>query len=170
MWTDFSKSQSERNALLDHVNQFSTHLFSFPVFDKDPTMSNSSDIQQHHLPSSTSKAAIWTYTTLVILLALLALEQSVYRYKKRHLPGDKWTIPIIGKFADSMKPTLEGYMKQWDSGALSALSVFNMLAFRLGSGVEIHPHHCLLDLLSWHPVRSILERFSILQTMQNPAW
>ncbi|KAI0771005.1 cytochrome P450 sterol C22-desaturase [Trametes elegans] len=50
----------------------------------------------------------------------------IYRYKKRHLPGDKWTIPIIGKFADSMKPTMEGYMKQWNSGALSALSVFNI--------------------------------------------
>ncbi|KAH9176994.1 cytochrome P450 [Lactarius sanguifluus] len=41
-------------------------------------------------------------------------------------PGDRWTIPIIGKFADSMKPTMEGYMKQWNSGALSALSVFNI--------------------------------------------
>jgi C-22 sterol desaturase len=70
-----------------------------------------------------------TYTILVIVFALLALEQSVYRYKKKHLPGDSWTIPIIGKFADSMKPTMEGYMKQWNSGALSALSVFNMSAF-----------------------------------------
>jgi len=68
----------------------------------------------------------WLYTTLAILLALLVLEQSVYRYKKRHLPGDKWTIPIIGKFADSMSPSMEGYKKQWDSGALSAISVFNM--------------------------------------------
>jgi hypothetical protein len=25
-----------------------------------------------------------------------------------------------------MKPTMEGYMKQWNSGALSAISVFNM--------------------------------------------
>jgi sterol 22-desaturase len=79
-----------------------------------------------HLLSCTSNAA--TYTTLAILFALLALEQSVYRYKKRSLPGDSWTIPIIGKFADSMKPTMEGYMKQWNSGALSALSVFNMSA------------------------------------------
>ncbi|EKM60712.1 uncharacterized protein PHACADRAFT_246788 [Phanerochaete carnosa HHB-10118-sp] len=68
----------------------------------------------------------WLYTTATIVLSLLILEQSVYRYKKRHLPGDKWTIPIIGKFADSMKPTMEGYMKQWDSGALSAISVFNI--------------------------------------------
>ena len=68
----------------------------------------------------------WLYTTLAFILALLALEQSVYRYKKGHLPGDKWTIPIIGKFTDSMSPTIEGYKKQWDSGALSAISVFNM--------------------------------------------
>jgi hypothetical protein len=176
MWTDFSKSQSdsEDSTLpLDNVNRVSIRLdsFSFPfpmATTFGPTMSNFSNIQP--LLSSASKAATWTYTTLVILLALLALEQSVYRYKKKHLPGDKWTIPIIGKFADSMKPTLEGYMKQWNSGALSAISVFNMLAFRLGSRIEIHSHHCLLDSLSWHPVRSILARFSTLQTTQNPAW
>nr|BAK09507.1 cytochrome P450 [Postia placenta] len=76
--------------------------------------------------SSSSGPATWLYTVIAIALALLALEQSVYRYKKRHLPGDKWTIPIIGKFADSMKPTMEGYMAQWNSGALSAISVFNI--------------------------------------------
>ncbi|THH12834.1 hypothetical protein EW146_g7325 [Bondarzewia mesenterica] len=81
------------------------------------------------LPSfwiSVSDAATWVWTTTAIVLALLALEQTVYRWKKQHLPGDKWTIPIIGKFADSMKPTMEGYMKQWNSGALSAISVFNI--------------------------------------------
>ncbi|KAF7967298.1 hypothetical protein HWV62_38622 [Athelia sp. TMB] len=76
--------------------------------------------------SATGPAATWLYTTGAILLALLILEQSVYRQKKQHLPGDKWTIPVIGKFADSMKPTMEGYKKQWDSGALSAISVFNI--------------------------------------------
>lgn len=75
------------------------------------------------LPSGSGS---WWYTTLAILFTLLALEQSVYRYKKRHLPGDNWTIPIIGKFADSVKPTMEGYMRQWYSGDLSAVSVFNM--------------------------------------------
>ena len=70
--------------------------------------------------------ATWLYTTGAVVIALLVLEQSVYRQKKQHLPGDKWTIPLIGKFADSMKPTMEGYKKQWDSGALSAISVFNM--------------------------------------------
>ncbi|KAF7367308.1 Cytochrome P450 [Mycena sanguinolenta] len=68
----------------------------------------------------------WLYTTGAILFGLLVLEQTVYRAKKRHLPGDRWTIPIIGKFADSMKPTMEGYKKQWDSGVLSAISVFNI--------------------------------------------
>jgi C-22 sterol desaturase len=87
-----------------------------------------STVQFPAIFSSASNAITWTYTTFAIVLALLVLEQSVYRYKKRHLPGDTWTIPIIGKFADSMKPTMEGYMKQWNSGALSALSVFNMLA------------------------------------------
>ena len=72
------------------------------------------------------ETATWLWTSLAIVAALLVLEQSVWRYKKRHLPGDSWTIPIIGKFADSMKPTMEGYMRQWNSGALSAISVFNM--------------------------------------------
>lgn len=75
----------------------------------------------------------WLYTTLAIILGLLALEQGVYRYKKSHLPGSKWTIPIIGKFADSVHPTMEKYLKQWASGPLSAVSVFNM--YVLSSGV-----------------------------------
>lgn len=75
---------------------------------------------------TSGKSATWLYTTAAVVITLLVLEQSVYRYKKRHLPGDKWTIPLIGKFADSMKPSMEGYKKQWDSGALSAISVFNM--------------------------------------------
>lgn len=65
-------------------------------------------------------------TGLAVIGALLVLEQTVYRLKKQHLPGAAWTIPIIGKFADSLNPTLEGYKRQWNSGALSAVSVFNM--------------------------------------------
>ena len=65
-------------------------------------------------------------TALTIILSLLVLEQSVYRSKKQKLPGSPWTIPLIGKFMDSMNPTLEGYQRQWDSGELSAISVFNM--------------------------------------------
>jgi C-22 sterol desaturase len=87
-----------------------------------------SNVQLLDILSSISKVATWTFTTLAIGFALLALEQSVYRCKKKHLPGDSWTIPIIGQFANSMKPTMEGYMKQWNAGALSALSVFNMSA------------------------------------------
>ncbi|KAJ3502315.1 hypothetical protein NLJ89_g8945 [Agrocybe chaxingu] len=68
----------------------------------------------------------WLCTTAAIIASLLVLEQAVYRYKKRHLPGDNWTIPLIGKFADSVSPSMEGYKKQWDSGALSAISVFNI--------------------------------------------
>lgn len=84
-----------------------------------------------HIPvpsflAPTSNQATWLYTSIAIIAALLVLEQSVYRYKKKHLPGATWTIPLIGKFADSMKPTMEGYMAQWNSGALSVVSVFNM--------------------------------------------
>lgn len=77
-------------------------------------------------PAVQGSTLTWFYTTFGIIGGLLALEQAVYRYKKRHLPGDSWTIPVIGRFADSMSPTMEGYQKQWDSGPLSVVSVFNM--------------------------------------------
>ncbi|KAK7029012.1 RNA polymerase C-22 sterol desaturase [Paramarasmius palmivorus] len=78
------------------------------------------------LPFLSQESATWLYTTGAVLVSLLILEQSVYRYKKGNLPGDKWTIPVIGKFINSLYPSLENYMKQWDMGALSALSVFNI--------------------------------------------
>ncbi|KAF9510802.1 hypothetical protein BS47DRAFT_1331527 [Hydnum rufescens UP504] len=65
-------------------------------------------------------------TALTIIVSILILEQTRYRAKKQNLPGPSWTIPIIGKFKDSLNPTLEGYQKQWDSGELSALSVFHI--------------------------------------------
>lgn len=67
-----------------------------------------------------------TFTVLSVIVALLALEQIVYRRKKGVLPGPKWTIPVIGKFADSLRPSLEKYQEGWNSGALSAASVFNI--------------------------------------------
>jgi len=67
----------------------------------------------------------WVTSLLVVVLSLLVLEQSVYRYKKKHLPGAKWTIPVIGKFADSLKPTMEAYKKTWAT-PLAAVSVFNI--------------------------------------------
>ena len=76
------------------------------------------------LASSTSRTL--AATILTVIITLLALEQAVYRSKKQNLPGDKWTIPVIGKFADSMNPSLKSYKKQWYSGPLSAVSVFNM--------------------------------------------
>ena len=98
---------------------------------RDPSFSPSIPASTSH-PNSIAfspipiKSPSWLATTAVIVVALLILEQSVYRYKKRHLPGAKWTIPVIGKFADSVSPSMEGYKKQWDSGALSAISVFNI--------------------------------------------
>lgn len=65
-------------------------------------------------------------SSVMILVSLLFLEQAVYRSKKAHLPGAQWKIPIIGKFLDSMNPTMENYQKQWDLGPLSVVSVFHM--------------------------------------------
>ncbi|WVF65642.1 hypothetical protein IAT40_000373 [Kwoniella sp. CBS 6097] len=75
-------------------------------------------------------------TILVSVISLLLLEQIVYRTKKAHLPGAKWTIPIIGKFADSLNPTLANYKAQWNSGPLSAVSVFNIFIV-IGSSNEM---------------------------------
>ncbi|VDC01964.1 unnamed protein product [Peniophora sp. CBMAI 1063] len=75
--------------------------------------------------TAASGQASWLYTVGALVITFLAIEQGVYRMRKAHLPGDKWTIPIIGKFADSLKPTMEGYMKQWQF-PLSALSVFHI--------------------------------------------
>jgi C-22 sterol desaturase len=72
------------------------------------------------------KSFAWLFTTVAIVATLLVIEQVVWRYKKGVLPGDAWTIPVIGKFMDSMSPSIEGYKKQWSLGDLSALSVFNM--------------------------------------------
>lgn len=111
-------------------------LVRSPLPTKTTTTHSMDRYASASIPSSTSAPPYsiplpsgsfsWLYTTLAVVFTLLALEQSVYRYKKRHLPGAKWTIPIIGKFADSMKPTMEGYMRQWNAGDLSAVSVFNM--------------------------------------------
>ncbi|KAE8543400.1 hypothetical protein D1P53_000109 [Cryptococcus gattii VGV] len=77
-----------------------------------------------------------TATILTLILSLLVLEQLVYRAKKAHLPGAKWTIPVIGKFADSLNPTLANYKAQWNSGPLSAVSVFNIFIV-IGSSNEM---------------------------------
>ncbi|KAJ7102386.1 cytochrome P450 [Mycena belliarum] len=96
---------------------------SGPASTASPLYSFPSAFSPFNVPSS---SFTWLYTTLTVLFALLALEQGIYRSKKGPLPGAKWTIPVIGKFADSMKPSFENYKAQWDSGVLSAVSVFNI--------------------------------------------
>lgn len=65
-------------------------------------------------------------TMLALLATALIYEQVNYQRKKAGLPGPKWTIPVIGKFADSLNPSLEKYMEGWNSGPLSVASVFHM--------------------------------------------
>ncbi|KZP00722.1 cytochrome P450 [Calocera viscosa TUFC12733] len=76
-------------------------------------------------PASLPSPNVWT-SIAVVVLSLLVLEQTVWRAKRKFLPGDKWTIPIIGQFVNSLHPSLENYQKQWAMGPLSATSVFNM--------------------------------------------
>ncbi|WFD33730.1 sterol 22-desaturase [Malassezia cuniculi] len=66
------------------------------------------------------------FAILAVIAALLVLEQVSYRRKKGGLPGPTWTIPVIGKFADSLHPSLEKYMEGWNSGDLSVASVFHI--------------------------------------------
>lgn len=66
------------------------------------------------------------FTLLAIIATALVTEQFLYRAKKGGLPGPRWTIPIIGKFADSLNPSLEKYQAGWNSGPLSVASVFHM--------------------------------------------
>ena len=115
---------------------------SIPSFTAD-----ASDVV--HLPSLfaiSPETATWLWTTAAIVLSLLVVEQAVWRYKKAQLPGDRWTIPVIGKFIDSMKPSLENYMKQWNSGALSAVSVFNMCVKSPVSGAALSSSSELLTV------------------------
>ncbi|EPQ28841.1 uncharacterized protein PFL1_03644 [Pseudozyma flocculosa PF-1] len=66
------------------------------------------------------------FTLLALLATALIAEQYVYQRKKGALPGPSWTIPVIGKFADSLSPSLEKYQEGWNSGPLSVASVFNI--------------------------------------------
>ena len=66
------------------------------------------------------------FAVLAVIATSLALEQVMYRRKKAGLPGAPWTIPVIGKFADSLRPSLEKYQEGWNSGALSVASVFHI--------------------------------------------
>lgn len=72
---------------------------------------------------------------LAIVATLLIGEQILYRKRKAHLPGSPWTLPIIGKFADSLKPSLEKYQEGWNSGPLSVASVFHIFIV-VASSVE----------------------------------
>ena len=113
----------------------------------------------------------WLFTTLAVLFTLLALEQSIYRYKKRHLPGATWTIPIIGKLADSVKPTMEAYMRQWNAGDLSAVSVFNMCVLSF----DLHPRVLSIETIpnavssSWPLPTSMHARSSTLPHTLSPV-
>lgn len=106
------------------------------------------------------KSSSWLFTTATIVVSLLVLEQAVYRYKKKHLPGAKWTIPLIGKFFDSMYPSVENYCKQWSLGDLSAVSVFNIfivMASSNKSSLKILNSPAYAEPCLVHSARKVLE-------------
>ncbi|ORY90828.1 cytochrome P450 [Leucosporidium creatinivorum] len=62
---------------------------------------------------------------VVLLVTLLLAEQYYWRWRKGSLPGNKWQIPIIGQFAESLHPSMEAYMRSW-AKPLATVSVFNI--------------------------------------------
>ncbi len=97
----------------------------------------------------------------VTLISLLPLQVS-YRLKKGSLPGPDYVPPLIGKvfiafgiflcpfgcalftltshtflqFFDSLNPSFDNYLAQWQSGELSCTSVFQIFIV-LGNSVDI---------------------------------
>ncbi|GAA5872505.1 hypothetical protein JCM8547_006932 [Rhodosporidiobolus lusitaniae] len=74
--------------------------------------------------SGWSNSSIAT-AVLVVVITLLLAEQSLWRYRKQHLPGHSWQIPVIGQFAESLNPTMEAYKRSWAT-PLASVSVFNI--------------------------------------------
>ncbi|GAA5977138.1 hypothetical protein JCM11641_001312 [Rhodosporidiobolus odoratus] len=79
------------------------------------------------LPFSTQQ---WSHQSIavsvaVVLVTLLLAEQSLWRYRKAHLPGHSWQIPVIGQFAESLNPSMEAYKRSWAT-PLATVSVFNI--------------------------------------------
>ncbi|CAO1625165.1 unnamed protein product [Parajaminaea phylloscopi] len=100
-----------------------------PTRDASPSLYATLSPYLDYLSLPSLKSASTTsvvFTVLAIIASVLILEQVVYRQRKGHLPGPKWTIPIIGKFADSLRPSMENYMAGWNSGPLSVASVFHI--------------------------------------------
>ena len=66
----------------------------------------------------------WTIA-IAIIISILIFDQVRYLLYKQNIAGPKFTIPIMGAFLDSMNPTFENYLAQWNSGPLSCVSVFH---------------------------------------------
>jgi|SRR6188768_2852350 len=84
-----------------------------------------------------SGISLW-YTGIAVVGSLLVLEQVIYRSKKQHLPGPRWTIPLIGQFLDSRYPSMEKYIQGWSQGPLTAVSVFNMFVVIVLRARSVH--------------------------------
>lgn len=62
---------------------------------------------------------------LTALLAVIAYDQIAYQVRKGPIAGPLFKIPIMGSFLDSRNPTFAGYLRKWESGPLSCVSVFH---------------------------------------------
>lgn len=107
---------------------FSRSSTSTPLIRSDSTIGKVLSILDLTRVPSLQEADRTTvvFSVLAVVASLLLFEQYNYQKKKAGLPGPKWTIPIIGKFTDSLSPSLEKYQEGWNSGPLSVASVFNI--------------------------------------------
>ncbi|SAM70171.1 probable ERG5-C-22 sterol desaturase [Ustilago bromivora] len=120
-----------------HGLNFSRSSTAAPLIKSDSALGKVfSIIDLARLPSrQEADRTTVVFAILAVVATLLLAEQCSYQKKKAHLPGPKWTIPIIGKFADSLNPSLEKYQEGWNSGPLSVASVFNIFIV-IGSSNE----------------------------------
>ncbi|EJU00917.1 cytochrome P450 sterol C22-desaturase [Dacryopinax primogenitus] len=102
-----------------------SHSASLPTAQSSPLSFLDIPLSLPFSLSAVTTPNIWASIALIVL-SLLVLEQTVWRTKRKFLPGDTWTIPVIGQFVNSLYPSLENYQKQWALGPLSATSVFNI--------------------------------------------
>ncbi|GAA6033424.1 hypothetical protein JCM8097_006744 [Rhodosporidiobolus ruineniae] len=91
----------------------SSQYVSAPTSAPSPLLDKLSAALPFALPSLDWSARSVAAAAIAVVVTLLVAEQSLWRYRKQHLPGHNWQIPVIGQFAESLNPTMEAYKRSW---------------------------------------------------------
>jgi C-22 sterol desaturase len=131
-----SPIQKQANYAMENASHFFHSAASSVATDNNSRSITSRVVHWLLLPSLRDASIGSVIVSLLAIVATLLIgEQLLYRHRKAHLPGPAWTLPIVGKFADSLKPSLEKYQEGWNSGPLSVASVFHIFIV-VASSVE----------------------------------